>query len=58
MKNIGAVLAEMGLRYDHIMKTTIFVKDLNDFDGRERSICRIPGRAVSGTQLRGSQQTA
>ena len=32
MKNIGAVLAEMGLRYDHIMKTTIFVKDLNDFD--------------------------
>lgn len=32
MKNIGAVLAEMGLDYKHIMKATIYVADLNDFD--------------------------
>lgn len=32
MKNIGAVLADMGLAYKHIIKTTIFVADLNDFD--------------------------
>ena len=31
MKNIGAILGEIGLRYDHIMKTTVFLKDLNDF---------------------------
>ena len=31
MKNIGAILSELGLRYDHIMKTTVFLKDLNDF---------------------------
>lgn len=32
MKNIKAVLDEMGLGFRHIMKTTIFVSDLNDFD--------------------------
>ena len=32
MKNIGVVLAEMGLEYRHIVKTTIFMKDLNDFN--------------------------
>ena len=32
MKNIKAVLADMGLDYKHIVKTTIFVSDLNDFD--------------------------
>lgn len=32
MKNIGAVLADMGLSYKHIMKSTIYVSDLNDFD--------------------------
>lgn len=31
MKNIGSLLAEMGLSYRHIVKTTVFVKDLNDF---------------------------
>lgn len=32
MKNISAVLSEMGLGFHHIVKTTIFVKDLGDFD--------------------------
>ena len=32
MKNIGAVLADMGLGYKHIMKTTIYIADVNDFD--------------------------
>lgn len=31
MKNIEAVLADMGLGFRHIVKTTIFVSDLNDF---------------------------
>ncbi|MEG0093946.1 MAG: RidA family protein [Erysipelotrichaceae bacterium] len=31
MKNIEVILAEMGLEFRHIVKTTIFVKDLNDF---------------------------
>lgn len=31
MQNIEAVLTEMGLAFRHIMKTTIFVTDLNDF---------------------------
>lgn len=31
MKNIGSLLAEMGLSYRHIVKTTVFVADLNDF---------------------------
>ena len=32
MKNIGAVLAEMGLAHRHVVKTTVFMKDLNDFN--------------------------
>lgn len=30
-KNIGAILAEAGLTYDNVVKTTVFIKDMNDF---------------------------
>jgi 2-iminobutanoate/2-iminopropanoate deaminase len=31
MKNIGAVLGDVGLGYDDIVKTTIFVADMGDY---------------------------
>jgi 2-iminobutanoate/2-iminopropanoate deaminase len=31
MKNIGAILNDLGLRYDDIVKTTIFVADMADY---------------------------
>lgn len=31
MRNIGAVLGDVGLGYDDIVKTTIFVTDIGDF---------------------------
>ena len=31
MQNVGAVLGDVGLGYDDIVKTTIFVTDMNDF---------------------------
>ncbi len=31
MKNIGAVLGDVGLGYDDIVKTTIFLADIGDF---------------------------
>ena len=31
MRNIGAVLGDVGLGYDDIVKTTIFVTDMSDF---------------------------
>lgn len=31
MANIGALLKEAGLEYSNIVKTTIFLKDMNDF---------------------------
>lgn len=31
MKNIGAILSDLGLGYTDIVKTTIFVIDINDF---------------------------
>lgn len=31
MKNIGAVLSEAGLDYSHIVKTSIFLKSMDDF---------------------------
>lgn len=31
LKNIGAILAEAGTDFDHVVKTTCFLKDMNDF---------------------------
>ncbi|MBQ9395157.1 MAG: hypothetical protein IJU23_06515 [Proteobacteria bacterium] len=31
LDNIGAILASLGLTYEHVVKTTVFVKDLDDF---------------------------
>ena len=31
MKNIGAILESQGLTYDHIVKTSIFLKSMGDF---------------------------
>jgi 2-iminobutanoate/2-iminopropanoate deaminase len=31
MKNIESVLKEKGVRFEHVVKTTIFLTDLNDF---------------------------
>ena len=31
MRNIGAVLGDVGLSYDDVVKATIFVTDMNDF---------------------------
>jgi 2-iminobutanoate/2-iminopropanoate deaminase len=31
MKNIGAILGDLGLGYDDIVKTTIFLTDIDDF---------------------------
>ncbi|MEL4455297.1 RidA family protein [Lutimonas vermicola] len=31
MKNLGAVLEQAGMSYKNVLKTTIFIKDMNDF---------------------------
>ena len=31
LKNIGAILAEAGTDFDHVVKTTCFLSDMNDF---------------------------
>lgn len=31
MKNLGAILKEAGLGYENILKTSIFISDMNDF---------------------------
>ena len=31
MKNLGAILQEAGLSYDHVVKTSCFLADMNDF---------------------------
>ena len=31
LENIGAILTSIGLDYAHVVKTTVFVKDLDDF---------------------------
>jgi 2-iminobutanoate/2-iminopropanoate deaminase len=31
MRNLNAILKEAGLSFDHVIKATIFIKDMNDF---------------------------
>ena len=31
LKNVGAILAEAGTDFDHVIKTTCFLSDINDF---------------------------
>jgi 2-iminobutanoate/2-iminopropanoate deaminase len=31
LDNIGAILTALGLNYSHVVKTTVFLKDLDDF---------------------------
>jgi 2-iminobutanoate/2-iminopropanoate deaminase len=31
MKNLSALLAEVNLGFEHVIKTSIFIKDMNDF---------------------------
>ena len=31
LKNLGAILAEAGLSYENVLKTTVFLKDMGDF---------------------------
>lgn len=32
LKNIQAILAEAGLNFSHVVKSTVFIKDMNEFD--------------------------
>ena len=43
MKNLGAILAEAGTGFSHVVKTSIFVADMNDF----ASVNEIYGRYFS-----------
>ena len=66
LDNIGAILTSLGLTYAHVVKTTVFVKDLDDFatvndiygtvfgqDAPARScveVSRLPKRALVGIE--------
>ena len=41
MRNVKAILAEAGLDLSHVVKTTIFLADMNDF-AKERGLRFVP----------------
>ncbi|MEN8238607.1 MAG: Rid family detoxifying hydrolase [Actinomycetota bacterium] len=45
MKNIGAVLSDIGLGYDDIVKTTIFLADIADFPAVNEAYARYVGES-------------
>ncbi|KAA3639995.1 MAG: reactive intermediate/imine deaminase [Armatimonadetes bacterium] len=45
MKNIGAVLGDVGLGYDDIVKTTIFLADIDDFAAVNEVYAQYVGEA-------------
>ena len=53
LDNISIVLAGLGLTHENIVKTTVFLKDMNDLKGR-LALARIlafPGRFLSFTSV-------
>ena len=50
LKNVGAILAEAGTDFDHVVKTTCFLSDINDFVPfmpKEESVVISDGRYAS-----------
>jgi 2-iminobutanoate/2-iminopropanoate deaminase len=45
MKNIGAVLGDVGLGYDDIVKTTIFLADIADFPAVNEAYAQYVGES-------------
>jgi 2-iminobutanoate/2-iminopropanoate deaminase len=45
MKNIGAVLGDVGLSFDDIVKTTIFLADIGDFGAVNEVYAEYVGEA-------------
>jgi 2-iminobutanoate/2-iminopropanoate deaminase len=45
MKNIGAVLGDVGLGFDDIVKTTIFLADISDFGAVNEVYAEYVGEA-------------
>ena len=48
MKNIGAVLEEVGLDYSNVIKTMIFITDMNDF----QDVNEVYGKYITSAPAR------
>ena len=54
LKNVGAILAEAGLGYEHVVKTTVLLADIADFAAVNEVYARyftgevLPARAAFG----------
>ena len=54
LKNVGAILAEAGLTYEHVVKTTVLLADIADFAAVNEVYARyftgevLPARAAFG----------
>ena len=42
MKNVGALLEAAGTDFDHVVKTTCFLDDINDFGAMNEALRRVP----------------
>ena len=41
LENLKAILEASGVSLNHVVKTTVFLKDMNDFTLHERSLCAL-----------------
>lgn len=56
---LGALLAEAGSSFDKVVKTTVFLTDMNEFAGMNRVYAKVfgespPARSTIGCQLVGA----
>jgi len=56
LENLKAILTHAGLTLSHVVKTTVFVKDMNDFAAMNEDLCEVFPRSGPGAFDRASRR--
>ena len=52
MRNIGALLQAAGAGFEHVVRTTVFLADMNDFAAMNEVYGRLRRRSAAGARDR------
>ncbi len=58
MRNLTALLRAAGAGFDHVVRTTVYLADMNDFAGDERGLQPLHRRSAAGTSDRPGRETS
>ena len=58
MRNLGALLRAAGAGFEHVVRTTVFLADMDDFAAMNEVYSRHVGHSASGTRHRAGRAAA